>query len=379
MTTSSRRVFLKRVVATSAAAIWPTAAASQPPSVDRQWLALELPEHGRGPSRAIKHVTFAHCPLNGRLYMTGGDYSGPFTDSSYRQETYSLSLAGRLANVGDRNAGWRLEYPYCSPPGQVQPKHPDHVGWQWDSKRELFWMVPGTMDVRSAGNCEGETPGYGSDPQYPMWHVMVFDPKQRRWTDWMADVGHRTNQGQWMSIYDPVSDTLVRFDRNGRAGGVTADVFAPGDRPGQGKWTQYGPFKNALGADPRIEMDHLAFDPVQRVIYGTDPFAGRLHRYAVTTNRMEDLGPTPQKLGKNNWTSLAFDTENRILCFHPTGMGIWAYHPDTQRWEQLPTTTTRPGIRAYGCVMVYDPAERAFLLLGGEYPANPFIYVFRYA
>ena len=110
------------------------------------FVALELPALGQGiPGHGMKHVTWAYTPINKRLYAVGGDYAGEAYQQSYRQEVWSLSLAGRWTKREEPAAGWRLEYPYCGPADQVQPKHPDFVGWMWDAKRRLFWMMPGTM------------------------------------------------------------------------------------------------------------------------------------------------------------------------------------------------------------------------------------------
>ena len=106
----------------------------------KQWVVLLLPAKGKGISNPEKHVTMEFTPFNNRIYFTGGDY----LSASYRQETWSLDVAERLASK-DLAAGWRLEYPYCGPKGTPQPKGPDHVGFTWDPKLNPFWMVPGEM------------------------------------------------------------------------------------------------------------------------------------------------------------------------------------------------------------------------------------------
>src|SRR5712691_10418779 len=127
---------------------------------EKQWVVLPLPAADKGISRMDKHVTLEFTPFNNRIYLTGVDYYG----KSYRQETWSLDIAERLASK-DPAAGWRLEYPYCGPKGAPQPKGPDHVGFAWDPKRNLFWMVPGEMAPHGqyADRCPGERPDYYSD------------------------------------------------------------------------------------------------------------------------------------------------------------------------------------------------------------------------
>jgi hypothetical protein len=127
-------------------------------------------------------------PPSGRIYFNGGDYAGPTsnggsvgTTDSYRQETWSLSIAARFASPSDPGAGWRLEYPYCGPTGQIQPKHPDYTGLVWDAKRSLFYMVPGVMDSVSQGDCPGETPDKADNPGFISGKMMTFDPATQRW------------------------------------------------------------------------------------------------------------------------------------------------------------------------------------------------------
>src|SRR5262249_43236331 len=99
----------------------------------KQWVALAAPppNSGKGIPSVSKHVNAAYHPPSGRIYFTGGDYSGGagMVTGSYRQETWSLSIPERLAARNDPAAGWRLEYAYCGPAGQIQPKHPDYMGW----------------------------------------------------------------------------------------------------------------------------------------------------------------------------------------------------------------------------------------------------------
>src|SRR5262249_21157193 len=82
----------------------------------KQWVALPAPQKWstQGLPYEFKHVTPSYHPPSGRIYFTGGDHTGPVSDvDSYRQDTWSLSLAERFAGGTDNvAAGWRLEYPY---------------------------------------------------------------------------------------------------------------------------------------------------------------------------------------------------------------------------------------------------------------------------
>lgn len=355
-------------------------AAPPPPSAERiaipikQWVALSMPSKGKGPMGPLKHLTASFNPDNGRIYFVGGDYNGlQFTQQSYRQETWSLSLAERWANRHDRDAGWRLEYPYCGPAGQVQPKHPDFVGWTWDSKRKLFWMVPGVMERSpNTANCPGETEGRVSDPGFVFNRVMQFDPQTRQWRDVSGKVGTFTDT--WMSVYDPKTDTLIRFGHTGGHGSVVSVYRIAEDR-----WVERALSPNAAGRDIRIKKEYLAVDHSARAIYAIDGVTGRLHRYGMDSERMEDLGPVPGGAhGRENQMMVVWDTVNRVLLwFREDPRRAHAYHPDTKQWEELPVTADPPAAHVTGRMLAYDPEQNVTLLLGGV-QENPHMLLFRY-
>jgi hypothetical protein len=340
----------------------------------KQWVALTMPEKGKGPTGPLKHLTAAVNPDNGRIYMTGGDYDGlQFSQQSYRQETWSLSLAERWANRTDRNAGWRLEYPYCGPVGQVQPKHPDFVGWTWDSKRKVFWMVPGVMErLSDSSNCPGETGTRASDPGFLYNRIMQFDPETRRWRDVSGNAGSFIDT--WMSVYDPKTDTLIRFSHSGSHGSLVSTYSIAEDR-----WGDRVLPLNAVRRDIRIKKEYLAVDYADRMIYVIDGISGRLHRYGMDAGKMEDLGPVPGGAhGSENQMMVVWDSVSRVLLwFLETKRRAHAYHPGSRRWEELPLIADPPDAMVQGRMLVYDPQQNVMLLLGGL-PANPHMLVFRY-
>ena len=136
--------FLTGAVLAAAAALAATAKdpatrpAAKPIDIPlKTWIARKLPALGKGPAATgAKHIRLAHNGENGRIYFCGGDYGGLKHNQSGRNELWSYSIAG-----GD----WKLEYPYTGPAGDVQPSHPDETGWTYDSRRKVFWMVPGGL------------------------------------------------------------------------------------------------------------------------------------------------------------------------------------------------------------------------------------------
>ncbi len=346
------------------------------------FIALERPDWGRGPARETKHSTYAHNPIDGRLYQMGGDFGGTVGGSSYRQDMYSVSIAERWASRNDRNAGWRQEYPYCGPEGGRQPKSPDYVGWTWDSKRRVFWSVPGTFVIPAAVVCPGITSSWADDPpKYLFNHLMTFDPFEpdltQRWQDRGRDIGP-TAVDTWMSVYDAGTDSLIRFGWDGARGAMVNiyDITA-------GQWTAKLLGLNAVGQDIRIFKEMLAADWGQRVIYVIDGIAGRLHRYRVDGRTIEDLGAVPGgpiAYTANNDAYAVWDSLHRVLFFFRMDTSILhVYHPDTQEWETPPLVTDPPGLTPHvRHAAVFDPDQNVLVLLGTT-DANPYMYLYRYA
>lgn len=344
----------------------------------RTFVALELPPAGAGiPGDGMKHVTWAHNPSNNRLYAVGGDYSGVSHQQSYRQETWSLSLAERWTNRSNPAAGWRLEYPYCGPPGQVQPKHPDFVGWTWDPKRAVFWMMPGVM-MASDDQCPGETTAGHDDPGFRLNRVMTFDPATKTWVDQTPHgytVGPDTAE-TWMSVYDPVRDEIIRFGFNGGSGGV-ANILNVSTK----RWTVIGLGSNGQGREIRINKEYLAVDPVERQIYAIDGLAGRLHRWNMQRRSLSDLGPVPGgSLKAENMTLPVWDSVNRVLLwFRAPNEPCYVYHPDRKQWETIPVKTSPPDLPLRARAAVFDPVQNVLMLMGDLEPPNPYMFLFRYA
>src|SRR5262245_11348504 len=77
-----------------------------------------------------KHTNMAYCPLNDRLYVSGGDWTRSATDG-----TWSMDM---------KNGSWRKDvgdpvYPTLPAPSAAQ----DGMGFVWDAKRKKFLFWPG--------------------------------------------------------------------------------------------------------------------------------------------------------------------------------------------------------------------------------------------
>lgn len=340
------------------------------------FVALEVPPRGKGIPDAMKHVTWAFNPTDNRLYAVGGDYGGTAFEASYRQETWSLSLAERWAHRSDDTAGWRLEYPYCGPAGQVQPKHPDFVGWTWDPRRSVFWMVPGTM-VANNEVCPGETAAGKDDPGFLIGRIMTFNPSTKTWADQGANgytAGPHATE-TWMSVYDPERDEIVRFGFDGGSGGV-ANILDVAKK----RWSIVRLGMNGAGKDIRLTKEYLAPNLARREIWAVDGLAGRLHRWDMDRKFLADLGPVPGgPLESANLTYPVWDSVNGVLLWYRSDNQFYVYHPDRNRWETVQIVTSPPGLPVRGRAVVFDPSSNALLLMGGLEPSNPYMFLFRYA
>ncbi|MDO8471198.1 MAG: Ig-like domain-containing protein [bacterium] len=335
-----------------------------------QWVALRAPYpySTQGIPSANKHVTGAYHPPSGRIYFEGGDYAGKHgSTQSYRQETWSLSIAERFADKNNPAAGWRLEYPYCGPVDQIQPKHPDFVGWVWDQKRGLFYMVPGVMESTSIDNCPGETADKVTNPGFISNKMMSFNPVTKLWAI-MGDGGAYA-QDTWMSVLDPVTDSLIRFDIFGVGRGsiynLTTNTWSTFSMPSISLW------KEALAADIS-----------GRLIYAIDGYRGKLWSYNIDSRVFTDLGPVPGgAINYDNVTYLVWDSASKVLLWHKEGTAFNAYHPDTKTWETLSIASDIPSVNARGRHgMTYDPGQNVVFLFGGSvsYDENPYIFLYRY-
>ena len=348
---------------------------------EKQWVVLPLPAAGKGISRMDKHVTLAFSPLDNRIYFTGGDYLG----QSYRQETWSLDVAERLAS-SDPAAGWRLEYPYCGPQGAPQPKGPDHVGWTWDPKRTVFWMVPGEMQPHGeyGPRCPGERPDYYGDedgtqgPKLLFRHIMTFDPKTKTWADYDTNINGKGSD-TWYSVYDPVTDTLIRPSPNSTMG--VYDIKTK-------RWTNYRLGSNANGQEPVVQKVHYATDYDKRRIFMIDAVRGRLHRWNMDAHTLSDLGPIPK--GPIAGASVISDKgyavwdSNAKVLIHQRfrKQGVFVYHPDETppRWEAadfLLAPGSPPGLRVHWNGAAFDPVNNVLVGIGGE--GSDYIWLLRYA
>jgi hypothetical protein len=318
----------------------------------------------------------------------GGDFAwgyanGNEINASYRQDMYSFSIAERWANRSNKNAGWRQEFPYCAPAGGIMPKSPDFVGWSWDPGRKVFWMTPGTMVTPGEATCPGRTAGPQDDAQYKIYHLMTYDPmnpdKAQRWKDWGRLPTSITSSFEtWMGVYDPKTDTIIRFFPDDKAS--IYDIKS-------NTWNII-PFDNSVtGKTVYIYDAALSPDFEKRVIYAVDQHNARLMRWNMDAQTMSDLGQIPGGPFDNanlqiNASFTAWDSVNKVLhFFHTTAKKLYVYHPDTASWETPAVIVDGPpgASPRVNHSIVFDPYQNVLVFMGNRDDTQPYHFIYRYA
>ena len=358
----ARRALASLLVAASVAAAAGLALAGGPGArgpVDlplRTWVARPLPGRDRAPCPdGCKHMRLGYDPADGRIYVLGGDHSGTggFLQSG-RNELYSYSIAGN---------DWRLEQPYCRADGTPQPSGPDEVGFTYDTRRNVFWMLPGYMWRSSGERCPGAHPVDG--------RIMTYDPVKKTWR--VPAVSPPPRSGVTASKFvqfDAATDSLIRFYWDGGWGPTVAIYDIGSDR-----WS----FRSFPGK-ANLDGQYTAMDPERRQLYVISPREARLYRYDIARRSLAELGPAPP--GACCETMPVWDTVSRVLLWPYYADGeaavvtLYAYHPDGGGWERLPSALP-DGRPVQGRHAVFDPVQNALLVMGPKTGSAP-VFLFRY-
>lgn len=393
------------------------------PMVTNQWYAVQQPN----PAVPLafwseKHTTMTYSPVTKRLYQHGGDSNHAIDKNgvdqgasigSYYQRDFSVDLGARIAAVGSPNTGWREEFPLCTVLPLLRPKHPDFVGWAWDSKRSRFWHVPGEDFHTSAAlmNCPiaagGDETDTGTDePPFLYRHMMTFDPLAP--ANGFTDMG--TNHGvlnagsdfPWVACYDPQRDELFRFEQNGDNTIGDGTLFFRRYNITTNTWTTTNVSPGTLTTALRqVKVLYWDWDPQRRHVYFADRQSGHLTRLSMVTNTIVDLGllpGTPVYAGPIGVVSdkgyLKFDWNARMLVYVELVNGsasafnrVWKYAVDTAVWAEIgtltkvtldggafdPTTGTSPD----GTTLGFDPDNNVIALTGCYVRQTPYVWVIR--
>ena len=321
------------------------------------WIARPLPGIGKAPATEQKHERMAYNPVNGRLYFLGGDYGGPEFGESGRSEVYSYSV-----EFDD----WVQEQPYCRPDNGYQPSGPDQVGWVYDSNRKIFWMMPGYMTRTSATNCP-------SSDKVLLGLIMTFDPVTKTWA-----YENRTNSTGAPSIkkfghYDPVTDTFFRFAWMGYPRMEIYHIDTD-------SW-EYKTFGSEFDK-AYLGYDYDAIDLVDRVLYVVSALEGKLLKYDMDTKELTYISDLPTGPTQREGNYAIWDSVNRVMLWtvggSSTPTNLYVYHPTENTWESRPINQP-DGYIVRGNVAGFDPVQNVLVVVGGYSPANPNLYLYRYA
>ncbi len=327
----------------------------------RTWVKRPIPG-SRTPLGASKHTRWGYCESDGMFYINGGDYDGPVNPlyglQSGRNEMWQMNVAA---------SSIKLIQPFCRTDGGVQPSGPDECGWCWDSKRKVFWHVPGYQWGARGCNPASEIRGT----------IMAFDPAktEKPWTN----VGPRFNAIDltW-SVYDPVRDSILSLCKlsNGAAL-ITTKVSL--DPPGTSHSLNY---LKVAGLTTQLDAGDAVtgFDPESRLIYGVT--ANNPNLWAVNVDTKEyfpTYAPLPQLTGQvENMT--VWDPVNKVLYWLNRIGGdvidLRIFYPATKQWERIPNTSVIPRGRTCG----FD-IQNNCLITGGHLGGTDYnaIWLYRHA
>jgi hypothetical protein len=312
-----------------------------PPSTEfkaQTWVVRTAPPGPMADSKVLsnKHSRGAIHPATGKVYINGGDYRGlPQPDGTWvsasqsgRQEMFSYDIGTHSAEL--------LQH-YCRLDGGLQPSSHDEFMWVWVEPAQRFWAPFGYQ--WSSTLCPGNTAGpVQYDPATRTWEKLTIPPPPR-----LSATAHANH-----AMYDVPSDVLHFVSRTGngalamyrysRVQGVWLPTIARPQTP--------TPFPNM-----KINDTLPAHDSKNRAIYVVSiGKAPALYRYAIATEKWEDLGPIPNLTGPVQVETFpVYDTVSDVLLFPHTytdgtathTVALHAFKYATKMWTPQPMPAER--------------------------------------
>jgi len=326
------------------------------------WVPVPLDDDWeKQPTGPMKHMRLAHNPIDGKIYILGGDHAGtPGPGQSGRNEMYTYAIATNT---------WEMIQPYCDGTTNPKPAQPDEVGWVFDTKRKGFWMTTGFQ--WGSGDTSDSCPL--PNGLFRNKGVVFYDPVTRTW-----DHGNRTGikeglgltpGGQLFAQYDPGSDQIIVLSDDTVARyNIATDV-----------WSKTN---HTTSPAMRLARHYQAIDIEGRVIYGIDKNNPRLFRYNLDSKTVDLLGPvpiTPYIQAQPVWNSVS----KVLMWFDHSSGQLNVYHPDTNTWEVNIPTEKPAGILVQGNHAVFDPYQNVMMIMGGTgltgvNTSNPYVFLYRY-
>ena len=125
-----------------------------------------------------KHVRLSVNADNGLIYALGGDHggsgytTGAASQDSGRNEIHTYDMVNHVSALIQK---------YCRADNTLQPQRPDEVGFPYDTKRKVFWHMPGFnhpwggRGQKQADTCPGSN--------FARHKIMQFDPQTLSWNN----------------------------------------------------------------------------------------------------------------------------------------------------------------------------------------------------
>ncbi|MBN4079346.1 hypothetical protein JYT26_01770, partial [Beggiatoa alba] len=258
----------------------------------KTWMAVSLDSANAPCLGGCKHMRLAHNPVNGLIYVLGGDHSGstPGFSQSGRMEMYTYSI---------ETNEWIVEQPYCRTDGTPQPAGPDEIGWMYDSKRNTFWHNPG-FNWDHGSNCPNSTVLRNE--------IMSYDPIAKVWK-----FENRTNIKEGTGVtpgnarfgqYDPVEDTFVVFV------GSKANIYDITND----SWSQVS--LSGLSQFGMTGDNYVAMDLENRITYIVENrYIQRIFAYDMDAKSLTDLGPLPSNAAAHKEAQPHWDPINKVVLW----------------------------------------------------------------
>lgn len=291
----------------------------------------------------MKHGRLTVNPQDGLIYWHGGDfgYEGP-PGSDYPH--YRHSARQEIFTYDIQADQWELVMPYCVP-DNFTFGHPDQHGWVWDSRREIFWALPGQQRYFGT-ECDGV------DKQ-----VMGFDPRTGEWR--LPEDQKPPPRFVEFAVYDSETDKVYLLGK--RNGDVL--IWDPANHeweslPGRVRGRRHAVYAALAG----------------RRIFSADFRNNSLIAFDIDRRSVQDVAelpwdapacPHPQA---REWIYTLYLKHLDALFVYDWGCSksAWLYWLEPSAWQKIDIG------QADGRHLVYHPTTRQILMMGdsGDYQQN---------
>lgn len=334
------------------------------------WVARSIAGKSAAMPNGGKHQKWVHNPVDGKIYMCGGDHGDPvgYPTGAVASGRKDMTRYHILTDT------WEHIQDYCSAPGVPLPGHPDQAPFTYDSLRNKFWLIPGYIHELYPCVCGGADEVYDT--------IMTYEPLVA--ASWLspsvpgAVAGGVKTSAHDFAAYDPITDSLLIFkQQTGGAGYPQVKVYNIGlDTVTNYTFSGFGTTYQIFNAS------QPAIDIPGRVVYiiGLDRW---LYKYNIDSHTLVRLSQLPVACPPTGQEDIAvWNSASQVfhyLAKEATSLGIvhmFTYNPGLNVWYQDPMYQPN-GLTVSGRVVVYDSYQDIFIT--EPYNGNGYIYLYRYS